>query len=283
MTQSRISGKLGHEVASCLGLNRTELRFDLIGEGSQATCYKVSYNADHVVDDGLILKVFRANDLASHLLTHEFKVLRNFFEISRGVPDFGCPEPRAIFCHERSYLMGRVHGEQLSGLLDHGKLNAPAVREIQHILLKALQAFYEAVGECYGDFHPDNVFVRCCDRGIAVTLIDPGMANPSLYYAPPDWPTEMTLSIDLGYWAFVEHARHWRALIIRPRQAMRRILFSRGLIAEAVIADGCDDLRGSIGEIVRWHARRFRDEPSRRLTLVGEFAERLAIRTCDLL
>jgi len=276
-----ISGSLVHEVAARLGSDWSRLRFDLIGEGSQAACYRVTSDQG-LMDDESILKVFHSSDSASQFLAHEFDTLRTFFEVSRTVPEFGCPEPRAMFYRERGYLMERVHGEQLSGLVDHGALGASRITEVQHILLKALRTFHKATGEYYGDFHPDNVFVHFGDRGITVTLIDPGMANSPLYYAPAGWPNTMPLSVDLGYWAFVEHARHWRALIVRPRQAIRRIQFSRSLIAEAVKAEECDGMRKNVGEIVRWHAQRFRDEPSGRLTLVGEFAERLARLTCHL-
>jgi hypothetical protein len=281
LVTQQVPASLQLEVAEYLGAVDGRISFRTIGIGSQATCYSV-VTANSTANDEPVLKLFH-EDVRYGTTTYcaqEFDALRSFHAASRGYAKFSCPEPLALFERERAYLMAHVHGQQLSSLLDHGQVTQSVARSVQSGLVEALHVFYEATDLYYGDFHPDNIFLQNQVIGPSLSLIDPCMANPRIYYAPDDWPRHASLSVDMGYWVFVECARHWRALIVRPHQAIRRLRFTRGLVKTAIELHPSSGLRDGITQIVQWHAQRFRDKPTVRLSLVGDFAEQLARWVC---
>lgn len=272
-----ISGTLALAVATHL---ETAIEFAPLAIGSQAACFAVRTAGSTESDS--VLKTFHADyTLATpEYVVREFNALTAFALVNVERRDFGCPTPMAVFATERAYLMSRIDGEPLADLLDAGVISAATLSDVRQRLLLALASFHEATGECFGDFHPQNILVTPdAGQGWRLTLIDPCMANDA-FYEPSSWARCAPLSVDLAYWLFSECGRQCRLGLGHPRAAARRLLFAREMIRDASRAFTVGELELDVVDLVRWHARRFRAMRSVRLSVIAMTASVLARWAC---
>lgn len=279
MTETPLStGELTQQVGLLLGVPADAVRLSPLAAGCQAICYAVSASGSSGEGPSgeHVLKVYREDYpyATPTAVRHEYETLKEFFAATSRVPAISSPAAMGM-CGDRAYLMGRVPGRPLARLLDDGGLSPQLRFSVVKALYTGLRLFHDTLGEAYGDFHPENVFVD--SQTGTVAMIDPCMANRE-YYQPAQWASNAPISVDLAYWVFSESARSWRTWPVAPRATHRRLGFTKALIGHAASIEG-EALRAAVGQVVAWHARRFRQRHGLPSSLVGTYGRVVARST----
>lgn len=193
-----------------------------IAGGSQGRVALLQTSPGAPTSERVVLKVARAPQPGR--LQREFEALQALHRALESAHDASSPRPLGLHPEGSAYLMTFEDGAPIGST----PLTPETQAQLVDALLHALQLYYEATGDLYGDLQPKNLLVGPA----GLCLIDPTL-DAEIHHELASTMTHAPASADLGYWLYSVLSTLPRSSVTAPQAALRTASFTRSLLRAA--------------------------------------------------
>lgn len=197
-----------------------------IAEGMQSCVYMViTGNQKYALKK--FKRKYSSNTLES--IKNEYDILSVFYAytLKNSLANISSPEPLMLFEKDFSYLMEYKSEYKLRENIPNNITDR--LLAVSNIL-NGLEAFHNATGDIYGDFHAENILVSKDNSIVFIDVTTPVEFHNNQKFKDLKYPLQV---MDVGYFVFSSCVNFHKNFLDSPRSAFRLIVFTKLLVKES--------------------------------------------------